>query len=81
MYDETLSAELCGTPAYSKLEACSESCQIYMMESYLELFRTMCNPIMFRTLAYSEYCEIFYSRPCGTLACSEPAYIRNSDKF
>ena len=51
MYDGLFSTEACVTLVYSELKAYSEHCQISMMEI---LFTTLCNPSIFRTVAYSE---------------------------
>ena len=51
MYDAAFSTEPCVTMGYSELEAYSEPCQYLLWEI---LFRTMCDPSIFKTPAYSE---------------------------
>ena len=66
----------CVTLTYSELIAYTEHCQISITENFIQ--NHVYNPSIFRTLAYleskgSNICyQIFYSRPCVSLAYSEP---------
>ena len=65
-----------GILTYSELIAYTEHCQISITENFIQ--NHVYNPSIFRTLAYleskgSNICyQIFYSRPCVSLAYSEP---------